>query len=146
MTIVCARWVILSILDRLRCEFVHRAVIMDLLTRSISGWHLRRGLDHSLTLIALDRALAEHTPEIHHSDQGPQCAATEYLQMTRAVDAESSMTESGEAWQNGCAERLIRSSKDQEVDLSDQENATVKQIQLLAVAWWVSCLRMRCNP
>ncbi len=77
MTIVGARWVILSILDRLRCEFVHLAVIMDLFTRRIGGWHLRRGLDHSWTLIALDRALAELTPEIHHSDQALQYAATE---------------------------------------------------------------------
>ena len=112
MTIVWARWVIRSILDRLRCEFVHLAVIMDVSTRSIRGWHLRRGLDHSLTLIALDRALAEHTPEIHHSDQGLQYATTEYLQTTRAVDAEISMTESGGAWQNGYAERLIRTSKE----------------------------------
>jgi putative transposase len=57
---------------RLRAEFVYLAVIMDVFTRNIRGWHLGRGLDQSLTLIALDRALAEHKPEIHHSDQGIQ--------------------------------------------------------------------------
>jgi len=61
---------------RLRAEFVYLAVIMDVFTRSIRGWHLGRGLDQSLTLIALDRALADHKPEIHHSDQGIQYAAT----------------------------------------------------------------------
>jgi len=115
---------------RLRYEFVYLAVIMDVFTRSIRGWHLGRGLDQSLTLIALDRALAEHTPEIHHSDQGIQYAATAYIDMLRAVDAEISMAESGEAWQNGYAERLIRTIKEEEVDLSDYEdyNDAVSQL------------------
>jgi len=115
---------------RLRYEFVYLAVIMDVFTRSIRGWHLGRGLDQSLTLIALDRALAEHKPEIHHSDQGIQYAATAYIQMLRAVDAEISMAESGKAWQNGYAERLIRTIKEEEVDLSEYEdyNDAVSQL------------------
>lgn len=106
---------------RLRDEFVYLAVIMDVFTRSIRGWHLGRSLDQSLTLIALDRALASHRPEIHHSDQGIQYAAPAYTQMLRAVDAEISMAEIGEAWQNGYAERLVRTIKEEEVDLSDYE-------------------------
>ena len=115
---------------RLRYEFVYLAVIMDVFTRSIRGWHLGRGLDQSLTLIALDRALAEHAPEIHHSDQGIQYAATAYIQMLGAVNAEISMAESGEAWQNGYAERLIRTIKEEEVDLSDYDdyNDAVSQL------------------
>ena len=115
---------------RLRQEFVYLAVIMDVYTRSIRGWHLGRGLDQSLTLIALDRALADHTPEIHHSDQGIQYAATAYIQMLQAVDAEISMTESGEAWQNGYAERLMRTIKEEEVYLSDYEDYTDAVCQL----------------
>jgi len=115
---------------RLRYEFVYLAVIMDVFTRSIRGWHLGRGLDQSLTLIALDRALAEHRPEIHHSDQGIQYAAMTYIRMLRAVDAEISMAESGEAWQNGYAERLIRTIKEEEVDLSDYDDYTDAVCQL----------------
>jgi putative transposase len=106
---------------RLRDEFVYLAVIMDVFTRSIRGWHLGRSLDQTLTLIALDRALASHTPKIHHSDQGIQYAAATYIQMLQAVDADISMAEIGEAWQNGYAERLIRTIKEEEVDLSDYE-------------------------
>ena len=115
---------------RLRYEFVYLAVIMDVFTRNIRGWHLGRGLDQSLTLIALDRALAEHKPEIHHSDQGIQYAATAYIQMLLAVDAEISMAECGEAWQNGYAERLIRTIKEEEVDLSDYEDYNDAVFQL----------------
>ena len=115
---------------RLRYEFVYLAVIMDVFTRSIRGWHLGRGLDQSLTIIALDRALAEHTPQIHHSDQGIQYAAMAYIQMLRAVNAEISMAESGEAWQNGYAERLIRTIKEEEVDLSEYDDYTDAVFQL----------------
>jgi putative transposase len=115
---------------RLRYEFVYLAVIMDVFTRSIRGWHLGRGLDQSLTLIALDRALAQHRPEIHHSDQGIQYAATAYIRMLRTADAEISMAESGQAWQNGYAERLIRTIKEEEVDLSDYDDYTDAVCQL----------------
>src|SRR5258708_2173484 len=55
---------------RLLEEFVSLAVLMDVFTRGIRGWHLGRSLDQSLTLRALEQALAHHAPEIHHSDQG----------------------------------------------------------------------------
>ena len=61
---------------RLRAEFVYLAVLMDLFTRRVRGWALSRSLDQSLTLGALDRALAGGAPAIHHSDQGVQYAAT----------------------------------------------------------------------
>jgi len=104
---------------RLRDDFVYLAVIMDVFTRCIRGWHLGRSLDQSLTLMALQRALAHHSPQIHHSDQGVQYAARAYIQMLYEVGAQISMAEAGEAWQNGYAERLIRTIKEEEVDLSE---------------------------
>ena len=109
---------------RLRREFVYLAVIMDVFTRCIRGWHLGRSLDQALTLIALDRALAAGTPEIHHSDQGIQYAATAYVHRLQAVGAQISMAESGAAWQNGYAERLMRTIKEEEVDLLEYEDYT----------------------
>jgi putative transposase len=106
---------------RLRREFVYLAVIMDVFTRSIRGWHLGRTLDQALTLLALQRAMTRHTAEIHHSDQGIQYAATTYTRMLQEARVQISMAASGEAWQNGYAERLIRTIKEEEVDLSDYE-------------------------
>lgn len=88
---------------RLRYGFVYLAVIMDVFTRCNWGWHLGQELDHSLTLTALERALARYpAPEIHHSDQVVQYAATAYPE--RLI----------EAGQNGYAERLIRTIKEEE--------------------------------
>lgn len=107
---------------RLQSEFVYLAVIMDVYTRSSRGWYLARSLDRTLTLTALHRALAQATPEIHHSDQGGQYAADEYVQHLKDAGVAISMAEVGEAWQNGYAERLIRTIKEEEVDLSDYQN------------------------
>lgn len=104
---------------RLRQDFVYLAVVMDVFTRAIRGWHLHRWLDQTLTLTALRRALASQAPAIHHSDQGIQYAAHEYVDLLRHHDVQISMADKGEAWQNGYAERLIRTIKEEEVYLSD---------------------------
>ena len=112
-------WVVDITYIRLKTEFVYLAVIMDVFTRSIRGWYLSRALDPDLTVTALKRALQHRTPEIHHSDQGIQYAATAYTDLLRATGVAISMAEVGEATQNGYAERLIRTIKEEEVDLSD---------------------------
>ena len=68
---------------RLQKEFVYLAVLMDVFTRCIRGWHLERSLDQSLTQEALCKALETHCPEIHHSDQGVQYAANRYVELCR---------------------------------------------------------------
>ena len=106
----------------LRGEDVYLAVIMDVFTRNIRGWELSRCLDHTLTCTALVRALRTHRPEIHHSDQGVQYAASPYTDLLGQHGVQISMAEVGEAWQNGYAERLIRTIKEEEVDLSEYED------------------------
>ncbi len=104
---------------RLRRDFVYLAVLMDVFTRLIRGWHLGRNLEGSLTLTALHRALRQHRPEIHHSDQGVQYAATEYVDCLGRVGAQVSMAAVGEPAENGYAERLMRTIKEEEVDLTE---------------------------
>lgn len=106
----------------LRYEWVYLAVIMDVFTRAIRGWHLSRSLDQQLTLAALQSALARRQPEIHHSDQGLQYAANAYTDLLNHVGAQISMAEVGAAWQNGYAERLMRTIKEEWVDLSDYQD------------------------
>jgi putative transposase len=107
---------------RLRREFVYLAVLMDVFTRSIRGWHLSRHLDQGLTLAALERALLVATPGIHHSDQGLQYAATAYVERLLKLGVQLSMAAVGEAYQNGYAERVIRTIKEEEVYLSDYQD------------------------
>jgi putative transposase len=107
---------------RLRKEFAYLAVLMDVFTRRIRGWHLGRGLDGELTLAALRRAYEHGRPEIHHSDQGVQYAATAYVEMLSSREVKISMASVGEPEENGYAERLMRTIKEEEVDLSEYED------------------------
>jgi putative transposase len=104
---------------RLQQEFVYLAVLMDVFTRAIRGWHLSRSLDRELTLTALRRALQAHVPLIHHSDQGVQYACTDYIDLLREYHIAISMAAIGKPEENGYAERLMRTIKEEEVDLSE---------------------------
>ena len=104
---------------RLRREFVYLAILMDVFTRTIRGWHLGRDLDQGLTLAALERALLVAVPEMHHSDQGLQYAATAYVERLQNLGVTLSMAAIGEPRENGYAERLMRTIKEEEVNLSE---------------------------
>ena len=107
---------------RLHREFIYLAVVMDVFTRNIRGWNLGRSLGQELTLGALERALVHQRPQIHHSDQGLQYAAPAYIQMLKSADVVISMAAGGEPRENGYAERLIRTIKEEEVALADYED------------------------
>jgi transposase InsO family protein len=104
---------------RLAHEFVYLAVIMDVFTRAVRGWHLSRSPDRDLTLTALRRALTDHTPDIHHSDQGVQYTCGDYTALLRERDVRISMAAVGKPEEDGYAERLMRTIKEEEVDLSE---------------------------
>jgi transposase InsO family protein len=82
---------------------------------------LSRDLTHDLTVTALRRALKRGVPEIHHSDQGVQYATPDYTRRLEECGVRISMTDKGAAWQNGYAERWMRTLKEEEVYLSEYE-------------------------
>ena len=107
---------------RVHAEFVYLAVLMDVFTRVIRGWELSRSLDQGLTLAALRRAVRRGRPGIHHSDQGVQYAATAYVEQLTSVGAAISMATAGVPEENGYAERLMRTIKEEEVELSEYQD------------------------
>lgn len=107
---------------RLGSGFVYLAIVMDVFTRQIRGWQLSKMIDQELTLAALNMALGDHVPEIHHSDQGVQYAAHAYVDRLRTFHVQLSMAAVGVAEENGYAERLMRTIKEEEVDLSEYED------------------------
>jgi putative transposase len=116
---------------RLRQEFVYLAILMDVFTRNIRGWHLSRDLDQGLTLAALERALVVARPQIHHSDQGVQYAATAYVERLQQLNIQLSMATVGEPRENGYAERLMRTIKEEEVNLSEYRDFADARQQLM---------------
>jgi transposase InsO family protein len=115
---------------RLRSEFVYLAVLMDVFTRRLRGWALSRSLGQSLTVGALERALARGTPAVHHSDQGVQYAATAYVERLAGRGVAISMAAVGVPEENGYAGRLMRTIKEEEVELTEYESYADARRQL----------------
>jgi putative transposase len=96
---------------------VYLAVLMDVSTRCIDGWHLSRPLDHARTLTALRLALVRQQLDIHHSDQGVQDAATASVQTWQVIEGQIHMVTKGEGTEHGYAERLMCTIQVEEVRL-----------------------------
>jgi putative transposase len=109
---------------RLPKQFVYLAVLMDIFTRSIRGWQLAGHMLEDLPKAALERALEHHRPEIHHSDQGVQYAATGYVALLQAAQVQISMAAQGTPTENGYTERLMRTLTEEEVSLHEYEDLT----------------------
>jgi putative transposase len=112
-------WVVDITYISLQREFVYLAIVMDVFTRVIRGWQLSRFIDEQLTLDALNRALRKGKPTIHHSDQGVQYASTAYVNRLKTFNVQISMAAVGEPRENGYAERLMRTVKEEEVSLKE---------------------------
>ncbi len=104
---------------RLQRQFVYLAVLLDVFTRAIRGWELSGSLSEELTKAALQRALAQGHPEIHHSDQGVQYAAHGYVQVLQGAQVQISMAAKGTPTENAFVERFMRTLKEEEVYLHE---------------------------
>ena len=109
---------------RLRREFIYLAVVLDAYSRRCIGWAISRHIDTELSLAALQMALNTRTIQpglVHHSDQGVQYAATDYVAVLREHKIEISMSRTGNPYDNAKAERFMRTLKYEEIYLNDYE-------------------------
>lgn len=67
-------------------------------------------------------ALCQSVPEIHHSNQGVQYLSNAYISTLTRHGIEISFAGKGHPWENGYAERLIRTLKEEEVYLNDYDD------------------------
>jgi putative transposase len=103
---------------RLAEEFVYLAVILDSFSRLVIGWALERTLESSLTLSALQMALARRgapTGLIHHSDRGVQYACHAYTKLLGDRAIQISMSRKGNPYDNAKAESFMKTLKYEEV-------------------------------
>ena len=94
--------------------WLYLAVVLDLASRRVLGWCADRGLQQSLTLRALDRALVLRQPGpglIHHSDRGVQYASAAYQQRLRDHGMIPSMSRAGDCWDNAVVESFFATLK-----------------------------------
>lgn len=107
---------------RIQTAFVYLAVILDLFSRKAIGYALSRRIDTALSLQALRMAMETRRPPagvIHHSDQGVQYAAHDYVDTLRACGFEISMARKGNPYDNAVAESFMKTLKTEEVYLGE---------------------------
>lgn len=90
------------------------AVVLDLASRRVVGWAIRRDLTTALVLAALHRALGARRgrwPHLHHSDRGVQYASHRYRQLLVRHGIPASMSRVGNCWDNAPVESFFSTLK-----------------------------------
>jgi putative transposase len=105
---------------RIAAAFVYLAVILDLYSRKAIGYAISRNIDTALSLSALRMAIQNRNFSagvIHHSDQGVQYAAHDYIDELRSHGIQISMSRRGNPYDNAFAESFMKTIKTEEVYL-----------------------------
>ncbi len=111
MTVIEANQAWVSDLTYVRTQegFLYAALITDVYSRKIVGWHIGDSLEAEGCLAALAKALKELPSDkypLHHSDRGCQYCCHEYVNCLRARGLQISMTEVSHCYENAMAERV----------------------------------------
>lgn len=109
---------------RIRTGFVYLAAVLDAFSRRVIGYAISARLDASLTLEALQMAIAGRRPSpgiTHHSDQGVQYASTEYVSELKRQGFSISMSRRGNPYDNAMMESFFKTLKQEEVYLCEYE-------------------------
>lgn len=94
--------------------WAYLAVVVDLGSRRVVGWHVSASLDESGVLRALENAFRDRRPPpglIHHSDRGVQYTARAHRALLARYGAICSMSRKGNCWDNACVESFFSTLK-----------------------------------
>ncbi|HEY7417912.1 MAG TPA: IS3 family transposase [Ktedonobacteraceae bacterium] len=100
---------------RLQAGWMYLVAVLDWYSRYIVSWELDHTLELPFVLTAMQRALAQATPQICNSDQGSHFTSPQYIQLLLDAKVQISMDGKGRALDNIFTERLWRSIKYEEV-------------------------------
>ena len=94
--------------------WLYLAVVIDLHSRRVVGWHLDRHIATALVTRALMMAINLRNPPaglLHHSDRGSQYASHAYRKLLKQNGMVCSMSRKGNCWDNAPTERFFSSLK-----------------------------------
>jgi putative transposase len=93
-----------------RQGFVFLAVVLDVFSRRIVGWAVRRRQQEELVVAALDMAIAQRRPGpglVHHSDRGVQYTARSLRARAAKIGMQLSMGRTGDPYDNAVVESFF---------------------------------------
>jgi putative transposase len=119
---------------RTRRGFAYLCVIVDLYSRRIVGWSIRENMKVGLLKEALHMALSRRKPKpwslILHSDRGSQYASRSFRAMLKEHGIISSMSATGDCFDNAVAESVFATIKTERVHTREYQNLTEARMDL----------------
>ena len=94
--------------------WMYLAIVMDLFSRRIVGWHIDKRMTTDLVCKALMKAYNLRQPNkgcVFHSDRGSQYTSKRYRKLLKDFDMRASMGDVGACWDNAVVERFFGSLK-----------------------------------
>ena len=94
--------------------WMYLAIVMDLYSRRIVGWHMDKRMTTDLVSKALVKAYNLRQPPgglVFHSDRGSQYTSKHYRQLLASYGMRASMGDVGACWDNAVVERFFGSLK-----------------------------------
>ncbi|HEX5100664.1 MAG TPA: IS3 family transposase, partial [Polyangiaceae bacterium] len=94
--------------------WAYLAVLLDLYSRRVVGWALRKSLSRELAVSALKHVLTRRRPPpglVHYTGRGSQYASQEYRGVLQQHGATCSMSAAGNCYDNAVAESLFATLK-----------------------------------
>lgn len=104
--------------------FVYLAIVLDLYSRKVIGWHVSKRIDGELAIAALRMAIERRKPRpgcVHHADRGVQYLCKEYVALLEQHGFWISNSRKGNPYDNAWTERFMRTLKQEEVYLANYE-------------------------
>jgi len=104
--------------------FVYLAIVLDLYSRRVVGWHVSKRIDGDLAVSALRMAIDQRKPGlgcVHHSDRGVQYLCESYIALLELHGFWISNSAKGNPYDNAWTERFMRTLKQEEVYLANYE-------------------------
>lgn len=99
---------------RIARQWLYLALVIDLFSRRIIGWHCSNSPDSALTIKALQMAYhcrGQPSEVMFHSDQGVHYTSAAFRQQLSDFQITQSMSRRGNCWDNSPMERVFRSYK-----------------------------------
>ncbi|HDM8244067.1 TPA: IS3 family transposase, partial [Vibrio campbellii] len=94
--------------------WMYLAIVMDLYSRRVIGWHIDKRMTTDLVSKALIKAYNLRQPEkglVFHSDRGSQYTSRQYRKQLQGYGMRASMGDVGACWDNAVVERFFGSLK-----------------------------------
>ena len=99
-----------------RSGWLYLAILLDLYSRKVIGWSMSNRNDQHLVLNALNMAMQRRMPSpglVHHTDRGSVYSSDEYRNRLAVRGCVSSMSRSGNCYDNAVAESFFSSLKNE---------------------------------